>query len=238
MTATDRDTLPEPVIERLRRERREPRPTQFDYLHLTVLRAHLRAAIEEAPRPILDALDVFCGVRPYDDLLPARTRIVGLDIDAHFGEPDVTGDTLGAFDDQSFDLVMCLEALHYAPDPAAAVADMLRVLRPGGTAIVAVPHIHEHNRDTPEWRFTGPQLTALFDGWADVVLRENGGRAVAWTHSPPISSARPSRRWRSASGAIAWRALRSARSTSPSTSRACNWIAPRATRRRGHSRSR
>ena len=117
MTATDRDTLPEPVIERLRRERREPRPTQFDYLHLTVLRAHLRAAIEEAPRPILDALDVFCGVRPYDDLLPARTRIVGLDIDAHFGEPDVTGDTLGAFDDQSFDLVMCLEALHYAPDP-------------------------------------------------------------------------------------------------------------------------
>ena len=59
---------------------------------------------------------------------------------------------------------------------------MLRVLRPGGTAIVAVPHIHEHNRDTPEWRFTGPHLTALFDGWADVVLRENGGRAVAWTH--------------------------------------------------------
>jgi SAM-dependent methyltransferase len=39
--------------------------------------------------------------------------------------------------DSCFDLVTCLEALEYFPSPRRALAEMARVLRPGGTLIVS-----------------------------------------------------------------------------------------------------
>lgn len=40
------------------------------------------------------------------------------------------------FPDSTFDVVTCLEALEFMPDPAAALAEMVRVLRPGGLLII------------------------------------------------------------------------------------------------------
>ncbi len=39
------------------------------------------------------------------------------------------------FDDDTFDAVSCLESLEFFPDDSAALREMLRVLRPGGTLL-------------------------------------------------------------------------------------------------------
>jgi ubiquinone/menaquinone biosynthesis C-methylase UbiE len=40
------------------------------------------------------------------------------------------------FDDDTFDSVTCLEALEFTPSPAEVVAELVRVLRPGGVVLV------------------------------------------------------------------------------------------------------
>ncbi len=40
------------------------------------------------------------------------------------------------FDDGTFDAVACLEALEFTPDPRAILAELVRVLRPGGVLLV------------------------------------------------------------------------------------------------------
>ena len=43
------------------------------------------------------------------------------------------------FGDERFDLVICAEVLEHVPDHTRAVAEISRVLRPGGDAVVSVP---------------------------------------------------------------------------------------------------
>jgi SAM-dependent methyltransferase len=168
-------------LKRIRQTRRHPRPTQFDYLHVRYLVRDLAAALHDLKHDVRDVLDVFCGARPYDDLVPHGARIVAIDIEGNpYGVADVVTDEFLPFPDESFDLVMCIQALYYLPDPARAVSEIRRVLRPGGTTLVSVPLVWEYDRSVLTYRFTGPQLAALFEDWDDVGVAENGGRAVAW----------------------------------------------------------
>ena len=107
-------------------------------------------------------------------------RYVGLDVDDRYGAPDVTTTEFLPFDDASFDLALCIEGFHYVRDPDQAVGELLRVLRPGGTAILTVPLMWEYDRAGFESRYTGHDLRTLFAGWGDVEIVENGGRGVTW----------------------------------------------------------
>lgn len=78
-----------------------------------------------------------------DDLRRARTGV------EEFGDVDVPqpGAFLAArgdarripFDDASFDRVIASEVLEHIPDDDAAIAELVRVLRPGGVMAVTVP---------------------------------------------------------------------------------------------------
>jgi SAM-dependent methyltransferase len=168
-------------LEAVRRSRRYPRRTQFDYLHLRRLVLDLEEALGRIDTAEPDVLDVYCGSRPYDDLLPPGARCTGLDVEGNpYGVADVVSNEFLPFEDASFDVVTCYEAFHYVEDPMHGVAELRRVLRPGGTALISVPFVWEYDRTILEHRYTGPELGALLRGWDEVRVIENGGRAVAW----------------------------------------------------------
>ena len=174
--------FPPEVVASMRRTRRRPRRTQFDYLHVRRLADDLAAVLARVGADSTDVLDLYCGTRPYDDLLPPGAAITGFDLPGNpYGVADVVSDEFLPFADAAFDLVMCIEAFHYVADPARGVDEIGRVLRPGGHAVVAVPLVWDYDRTQLEHRFTGPELEALFDGWDEVSVIENGGRGVAWS---------------------------------------------------------
>ena len=48
------------------------------------------------------------------------------------------------FDDASLDAVFANMYLHHCPDPQAAIAEMVRVLKPGGRLVITDLDQHEH----------------------------------------------------------------------------------------------
>ncbi len=64
-----------------------------------------------------------------------RERFAGLALDYHTMEAEHL-----TFPDTAFDVASISYALHHVKDPAAVLAQMRRVLRPGGRLIVAEPH--------------------------------------------------------------------------------------------------
>lgn len=105
-------------------------------------------------------LEVGCG-NGVDGLMFARhgAHYTGIDLTAeavdatrrHFGVEGMAGtfqqancEKLG-FADESFDIVYSFGVLHHTPDPAQAVREVHRVLRPGGVARVMLYHRHSFN---------------------------------------------------------------------------------------------
>lgn len=172
--------LPERVLDEIRRARRHPRYTQTEYLVLRIILSNLETVLGQVRHPVGDVLDLYCGTSPYRDLVPPHTRYVTLDINERYGVPDVVTEEFLPLPDASFDLVLFTEAFHYLRDPEHGVAELRRVLRPGGTLVMTVPLVWEYDRRIVERRYTGPHLVTLFDGWDDVRLMDNGGYSVAW----------------------------------------------------------
>jgi ubiquinone/menaquinone biosynthesis C-methylase UbiE len=119
--------------------------------------AHDALLVRAALAPGERVLDVACGTGlvslPAAAAVGAAGRVVGVDLSGQMVEAARDRAALAGiahasfermdaehleFPDASFDVVLCALGLMYAPEPERAMAEMRRVLRPGGRLVVAV----------------------------------------------------------------------------------------------------
>jgi SAM-dependent methyltransferase len=104
------------------------------------------------PRPRERLLDVACGAGGFMQSAAGRgLDVVGVDVSptaielarARLAEAELhVGDAQELpFADSSFDLVTCLGSLEHFPSPERGAAELTRVVRPSGRAIVFVPNL-------------------------------------------------------------------------------------------------
>jgi SAM-dependent methyltransferase len=152
-------------------------------------------------------LDVGCGEMPFRALLPKAAHYTGLDIPAaddfgmrHHGEiVDFDGLSI-PFPDASFDHILCTEVLEHADDPTALIAEMHRVLRPGGTLAATVPFsARVHHAPLDHHRFTRYRLARMFSTFVEVKIEERGDDLAVIANKLIVVCmrlAKPSRPWR------------------------------------------
>lgn len=119
------------------------------------------------------------GAYPYSmvELFPTAGEFVMSDIEANFGH-SVVDLTNVQFRDE-FDLLLCISVLEHIPDVRSAVDGIHTLLKPGGTAFVAVPFAYPlHDEPHDYWRFTEHGLRNLFEGFDNVRVGHRGLRKL------------------------------------------------------------
>jgi SAM-dependent methyltransferase len=152
-------------------------------------RRGLAAALRDlGPELRGEVLDVGCGRKPYRSLT-AATRYVGVDVDSPatrgHGDVDVfyDGRTL-PFAGASFDGVLCSQVFEHVFAPREFLAELARVLRPGGTLLLTTPVAwdeHEQPHDFARYSSFGLRATLEAAGFEVVTQRKTcaDGRALA-----------------------------------------------------------
>ncbi len=125
-------------------------------------------------------LDVGCGNSPYREIFtPCAQHYTGLDPDARQSRPDVVA-TIDAlpFETATFDTVLSTQVIEHVAEPRHMLAEISRVLKPGGHLILTAPQywrLHEVPHDY--YRFTHYGLEHLMQSWGltPVLVKEEGG---------------------------------------------------------------
>lgn len=130
----------------------------------------------------LRVLDVGCGDRPYEPLFAGAAEVVGFDVPGS-AHADVVGSIEAIpLEDASVDLVVCLQVLEHVPDPAAAVRELQRVVRPGGRVLLSTHGVAPfHPNPDDHWRWTATGLETLFAAngpWTSVTVAPGAGTAA------------------------------------------------------------
>jgi len=118
-------------------------------------------------------LDVRCGNKPYKRFFP-ECEWIGID-----SRP--VGDIAGSLEDfpipdDTFDVVLCLDALSFVFSPMRTVRECYRVLKPGGFFAAAVRNIAPDD-DEILWKFSKRGLDFLVSsaGFDEIQLVSDGG---------------------------------------------------------------
>ncbi|MFH0732482.1 MAG: methyltransferase domain-containing protein [Candidatus Omnitrophota bacterium] len=100
----------------------------------------------------LDILDVGCGEGLLGSFLSKENKVYGVDIHKEKIERCIAkgikaqliaADAGLPYEDSKFDVVTCCQALEHIMDPSETVSEIMRVLKPRGYFIAAVPNMYD-----------------------------------------------------------------------------------------------
>jgi SAM-dependent methyltransferase len=151
---------------------------------------HFEAAMEDAVRGFADSLtdgsrvlDAGAGEGQYAHYFK-RQRYVGVDLgvgDAawDYGRLQALADlTALPFHDESFDACISIVTLEHVKEPATALGEIARSLKPGARILLVVPHEWEvHQSPHDYWRFTRHGIQYLLEraGFQEIRIEPVGG---------------------------------------------------------------
>ena len=167
-------------------------PSEMDVAHLDIIRESvvnfIASVAKQYSRPGARLLDIAPqdheGARPF---FPLDVTVETFDVDptsgcTYIGDICATNEALAA---ATFDYVVCTEVLEHTLNPFAAVAEIHRILKPGGMLFASTPFNFRIHGPLPDcWRFTRHGLQALLKDFDLVALDEveTPGRPLAPIH--------------------------------------------------------
>ncbi|MBV8396421.1 MAG: class I SAM-dependent methyltransferase, partial [Actinobacteria bacterium] len=133
-------------------DKRKPHKSYYN----SSLRAPLARWLEREGENVagLRILDVGAGDKPYAPYFGRAGEYVGVDPVNPHADVRATAEDL-PFDDQSFDVVLCIQVLEHVDDPARVVRELHRVVKPGGRVLAATHGTYPYHPDPADhWRWT------------------------------------------------------------------------------------
>jgi SAM-dependent methyltransferase len=126
-------------------------------------------------------LDAGAGRAPYkQELIDRGVRLLTVDIENRSGDVTHIADIqdLKIIESESIDALICTNVLEHVPRPWDAVRAMARVLKPGGSLILSVPHLSPlHELPHDYFRYTRFGIGGLLKagGFEVLEMKEVGG---------------------------------------------------------------
>lgn len=116
------------------------------------------------------------------DLYPQIFKLKDLDI----REGDL--DALLPYEDQAFGSIVCIEGLEHIENPANAVREFARLLKPGGKLVISIPNIL-NVEERLKWLFSGytSHFKPLSASVRAEITKRFGGMEEIAVHANPIS---------------------------------------------------
>ncbi len=129
----------------------------------------------------LDVLDLGGRIQPYRPLLAGSLRrYVAVDLrQTPLVNIVARGEQIPLASDR-FDLVICTQVLEYIPEPAVAIAEIHRVLKPGGCLFLSVPAASVRDADEDAWRFLPAAIRQLLAVFSQSEIVPEGGSLLGF----------------------------------------------------------
>jgi SAM-dependent methyltransferase len=158
------------------RRRLYPSIRNPNWLVLTKRRELFQRWLSALPRRAATVLDVGGRIQPYRSLIPEKAdHYIAVDpVATPLVDIVARGEQLPFLSDR-FDLVLCTQVLDYSLDPAQVIAEIYRVLKPGGVLLLSVPSLCMRHADEMRWRFWPAGIRQLLSDFREFEIVPEGG---------------------------------------------------------------